>query len=402
MNNSLKLWKKQAESELKENILNYWIKYTLDRENGGFYGEITNDNKINKNASKSLIQNTRILWTFSAAYKCWREPKYLEIANRAYNYLVGNFIDQQYGGAYWLLDASGESIDVKKKSYGQAFFIYALSEYYMATKLLEVKKRAIEYFNLIEEHFYDLENGGYFETCNRDWSLATDLRLSDKDMNEKKSMNNHLHLLEAYTNLYRIWDNSELRARLRELLEIFIDNIICSSTFHFKLFFNEYWKSKSDKISFGHDIEGSWLLWEAAKVLDDSTLESKIESIILKMAGATVEEGITDKKALIYEKEGNGQPVDEIDWWPQAEAVVGLLNAYQISKQEKYLNLARHAWNFIDKYIIDKQYGEWYYKVTPAGKPYQDLAKISEWKGPYHNGRACMELSHRLEAIIKN
>jgi len=397
---SLQNWQRSIAQELKENLLAYWIKHTQDSENGGFYGRISNNNQVHKDAPKSLILNTRILWTFSAAYKKWKNPDYLEIANRAYNYLIHNFIDSKYNGVYWMLDYRGNPVNDKKKSYGQAFFIYSLSEYYKVDKNPKVKDLAINYFKLLLENIYDDENGGYFETCNRNWSLAEDLRLSDKDMNEKKSMNNHLHMLEAFTNLYRIWPDPELEDKLRELIGNFLDYIICPETYHFKLFFNECWNTKSRNISFGHDIEGSWLLCEAAEVLEDRKLLDKIHSISLKMVDATIMEGFTDKGAVYYEKEENGDIVEEIDWWPQAEAVVGLLNAFQISQDNKYLDLATKAWNFIDKYIKNKKYGEWFYKVKPDGEPCQEKNKVSEWKGPYHGGRACMESIERLEKII--
>ena len=397
----IKNWKQKLESELKENILSFWIRQTQDLENGGFYGYISNDNTIKKDAPKGLIPNARILWTFSAAARYWNKDKYINMANRAYNYILKHFIDDEYGGAYWMLDFRGQPIDKKKKSYGQAFLIYGLSEYYRATESEKALNLAKDYFDLIENKIYDQEIGGYIETFNRDWSISEDARLSEKDMDEKISMNNHLHILEAYTTLLRVWKTALLEERLSQLIRIFLEHIISSDNFHLNLFFDENWNVKSETISYGHDIECSWLLLEAAQVLGDAELIDEVEAVVPKMVDVTIQEGINDNGAVYYEKKGTGEIVRDIDWWPQAETVVGLVNAYQITGQTEYLEQGAKTWQFIEENVVNKEYGEWYNKITPDGEPYSDCGKVSIWKGPYHNARACMELIDRLERIIE-
>ncbi|GBE27998.1 cellobiose 2-epimerase [bacterium BMS3Bbin03] len=401
MNSSeMRKWQENIAEELRNNIIPFWIKYSPDRENGGFYGRITNNNAAKKDAPKSLILNARILWTFSAIHKFRGSDRCLELAHRAYDYLKDKFFDRKYGGAFWLLNSEGSVIDDKKKIYGQAFVIYALSEYYMITQKQEVKEKAIQFFNLIEDHNYDKKNGGYFEVSERDWTPAEDSRLGEDDMNEKKSMNNHLHLLEAYVNLFNIWKDRKLEGKLRELIMDFKEYIIDSEHYHFRLFFNEKWEPKSNSISFGHDIEGSWLLYEAVKALGDEFLIELIKPISIKMADATLKEGILENGAIFYEKKEDGTMAEEIHWWPQAESMVGLMNAFQITGDRRYLDASKKAWEFISAHFIDKKNGEWFYMVNPDGAVHKDLDKVSEWKGPYHNSRACMEAIKRINRVL--
>lgn len=390
--------KTRVENELRSNILSFWLKYTIDDEFGGFRGQITNDLVIDHKADKGLILNARILWTFSKAYSAYGEDAYLTVANRAYDYILHHFWDEKFGGVYWMVNYGGEPSDTKKRVYGQAFTIYALAEYYLATRKDEVLKRAISLYEIIENTAHDEKFGGYFETYERDWSLAQDQRLSEVDMDEKKSMNTHLHMLEAYANLSRVWDDNGLRERLRELIEIFLRHIINSKNHHFLLFFDEDWTPKSDVISFGHDIEGSWLLCEAVEIYGDPHLLKRVEEEAVRMAQAVLDEAMDSDGGVLYEAE-HGKIIDsDKHWWPQAEAVVGCLNAYRLSGQGHFYDAADRSWNFIEKHIVDQEYGEWFWKVSRDGVPSNDKYKVDPWKCPYHNSRMCFEVMERLEA----
>ena len=387
--------KTRVEQELRSNILPFWLKYTIDDEFGGFRGKITNDLIIDPKADKGLILNARILWTFSKAYSVYQEDAFLKAANRSYEYILRHFWDSKFGGVYWMVNHRGEACDTKKRVYGQAFTVYALAEYYLATHDAGALKRAIALYEVIEQTSHDVKHGGYFETYERDWSVAQDQRLSDVDMDEKKSMNTQLHMLEAYANLYRVWNDDGLRRRLGELLEIFLRHVINSQNHHFRLFFDEDWTPKSDVISFGHDIEGSWLLCEAAEIYGDAELLKRVQVEAVRMAQAVYDEAVDGDGGLLYEAE-HGKIIDsDKHWWPQSEALVGFLNAYQLSGEEHFRVAAEKSWEFIEKYIVDHEHGEWFWKVSRDGVPSNDKYKVDPWKCPYHNSRTCFEVMAR-------
>lgn len=387
--------------ELKEDILNFWIDYAVDNKNGGFYNSITNNLSVDEYAEKGCILNSRILWTFSSAYRMFGDRKYVEIAQRAYRYMLEYFWDREHSGLYMMVDCKGNPTVSRKQVYNLAFAIYGLSEYYRASGVNESLKKAVELFNLIEKYCYDSKNGGYIEALTRDWMPMEDIRLSLKDANEKKSMNTHLHVLEAYTNLYRIWKDQTLKKRLKELLGVMLEKVIDSTNGHFILFFDEFYNPKSHTVSFGHDIEGSWLLCEAVEVLDDERLKGKVYQAALKMVEATITDGLDGEYGGLYNELEHGRLTDDTKvWWVQCEAMVGFLNAYRIGGGQLFINAVVNIWNFCKKYLIDGKYGEWYWKVDRDGKLSGDFLKVEPWKCPYHNGRACMELIVRLEEYI--
>jgi len=387
--------RQKVEAELLSDILPFWLKYSIDDEFGGFRGQISNDLTIDPHAAKGLILNSRILWTFSKAFSVYHDPLYLAAARRAYEYLTRYFWDAEFGGVYWMLDYLGKPHDTKKRIYGQAFTVYSLAEYFHASGDADALEKALRMVRSIESSSHDAEHGGYFETYERDWTLALDQRLSDVDMDEKKSMNTHLHLMEAYATLLRFHEDATVRLRLRELIEIFLDHVVDASTNHFIMFFDEEWRPRSNKISFGHTIEGSWLLCEAAEILGDAGLLARVREVAVKMAQTVFEQGLDSDGGLLYEL----NPTDtDKHWWPQAEAVVGFLNAYELTGQPHFLKAAQRSWEFIDKYIIDHQHGEWFWRVSKSGVPSEEQYKVDPWKCPYHNGRACIEVMERLDA----
>jgi len=386
-----------VERELKENIIPFWLRKTVDHHYGGFIGRMSNRGRVKKQAPKGLILTSRILWTFSRLYRDEPRPQYLQTARRAFEYLNLNFRDTHYGGYYWMVSYLGEPVDVKKKVYGQAFVIYALAEFAMATHDSVALRMTKTLFKTIEKKCRDTQNRGYYESFNRDWTVAEDYRLSKKDMDEKKSMNTHLHLLEAYTNLYRIWKDISVKNALQTLMEIFQDHIIEPECPCFRLFFDEKWVPKTDRISFGHDIEGSWLLAEAAEVLCDGSIPESMAIVCRNLVDAVERRGMHEDGSVLYEGNGQGILDGSRHWWVQAEAVVGLLNAYQLSGNEHYLKLAMRCWQYIEKSVVDKHHGEWFWKVSEAGKPDDREYNNSGWKGPYHNVRACLEIMKRLD-----
>jgi mannobiose 2-epimerase len=388
----LKKMAEQAGNELTDTILPYWIKKMPDPDGGGFYGQTDGRDDVVPGAPKGGILNARILWSFSAAYMKLREPLYLEMATRARDYIFRYFFDEEHGGTYWCLKSTGEPLDTKKQIYSQAFFIYALSTYHEATGDRESLDRAIDLYRLIEAHSFDSERGGYFEAFTREWGEMADLRLSAKDANEKKTMNTHLHILEAYTALYRIWPDQKLKQQLAALVKVFTERIVDPETAHLNLFFDEEWKCRSTIVSYGHDIEASWLLCEAAEALGEA---ESVTGLALRIASAA-HEGLAGDGSLFYEKDDAAGHFDrDRHWWVQSEAVVGFLNAWQLSGDAGWLEMASDALDYILRNISDRVNGEWHWSIRADGTVNRDDDKAGFWKCPYHNTRMCLEIMAR-------
>ncbi|MGA2172917.1 MAG: AGE family epimerase/isomerase [Sedimentisphaerales bacterium] len=397
--NKMKEFELSVSKELYENIVPFWSKHCID-EKGGFIGRMTNDGIVDKNAPKGLVLNARILWTFSSLYCFDKKPEYAALADRAYDYLMKYFWDDKNEGAFWLLDSQGQPTDDKKRIYGQGFTIYGLSEYYRAFRKEQALEKAKILFNKMEQHTHDDKYGGYFETFDRDWQRAKKQNLSGGDVDAPKSMNSSLHILEALANLYDVWKDPLLEKRIEELIYIFTDHIIQPDRFYCQLYFDEQWRSIGNTISFGHDIETSWLLYMDAQTLNNPKLLEIVRPAMLRIAEVVYEYGMDDKKSsLFYEADSKGVTKFNKDWWVQAEAVVGFLNAYQLTGKQKYLDTALNVWGFIENNIVDKKNGEWFWRVDRDGKPNLQEFKVSEWKCPYHNSRACIEILKRLRQI---
>ena len=392
---------KELEWEMHENILPFWMNQAVDIEKGGFFGRITYYGTPVNNSAKGSVLNARILWTFSAAYNMTGRPEYLDYARRAYNYFYEYFIDKQNGGVVWSVNADGEIENGRKQIYAQAFAIYALSEYHLADGDQEAILQAIDIYNLIEKHAFDAENNGYIEALSQTWQSLADLRLSEKDANEPKSMNTHLHLLEAYTRLFSIWKDDELRGKLLNLVILHIKKIFSDKSGHFNLFFDMKWRIKSNHYSYGHDIEGAWLIMEAARVLGIRTVIDEAEQLAIRMADVTLMEGI-DADGSLY-NEGKAGIVTDTDrhWWPQAEAIVGFVNAFEISGNDKFISAAYNVWDFIKSHMQHPS-GEWWWLVNNEYQPDQSQDLAGEWKCPYHNTRCCIEVMKRVSRYFEN
>ncbi len=388
----------KIEKDLEDNILPFWTRHAVDRT-GGFWGAISDDLVVDRESPRGALLTSRVLWTYSAA--CGREQKIatLDMARHAYVDLRDRFADPQHGGFIWSVDATGKPLERRKQVYGQAFAIYALTEYHRASGEREPLDLAIGVFRLLECHARDRRHGGYFEAFAQDWSPIADMRLSAVDMNAPKSQNTHLHVMEAYANLMRVWPDPSLREAQGSLLAVMLERILDPRTYHLGLFFGDAWEGRSDRISYGHDIEASWLLWEAAGVLGDAALSGRIRSVAIRIAEATLAEGLDQDGAIFNEGSPAGLTNTDKEWWPQAEAVVGFINAYQLSGDERFLAAALRAWDFIETRLVDRRHGEWIRGVTRDGRVLAGHSKVSFWKCPYHNSRACMEAAARLRAI---
>ena len=387
--------KQTMKDVLEHNILSYWIDHVVDKENGGFYGRIDGDDQIHAQAEKGAVMNARILWAFSAAYRVLRNPAYLEAATRAKDYFLAHFADNENGGVYWSVDYQGNPLDTKKQTYAIGFAIYGFSEYARATGDAEALEMAKRLYHDIETHAYDSENQGYIEALTCDWQPIADMRLSDKDENGSRTMNTHLHIIEPYTNLYRVWKDAALEKSIRNLLDIFTDKLLNPETHHLDLFFDDKWQGKRNVESYGHDIEASWLLHETALVLDDKTVLQKMEQVIRRIADAA-DEGLRPDGSMVYE---HWKDTDEYDlqrqWWVQCENIIGHIDLYQYFGYEDSLEKAIQCWNFVQKNLIDVKNGEWHWAVLDDGTINLKDDKAGFWKCPYHNSRMCLELIER-------
>jgi mannobiose 2-epimerase len=384
------------QADLRGNILPFWIKHVVNDAGHTFHGHLTNDLQLDPAAERGALLTSRILWTYAAAHRQYGDAASREMADLAHADLMTRYHDVQHGGFYWSIKADGTVLRDRKQIYGQAFAIYALSEYHAATGQREPLDRAIATFRLIEQHAREHTHGGYLEAFARDWSPIADMRLSENDQNDPKSQNTMLHVMEAYTRLLMVWPDAGLRQALRDLVEVMLTRILDARTFHLGLFFTKDWQPTSQKISYGHDIEAAWLLSRAAEGLADPALTARITGVALKIADVTLAEG-TDTDGGIFNL---GDPTGIIDgskeWWPQAEAVIGYINAWQFSGEERYLAAAVRTWGFIEQRLVDRANGEWFRGVTREGRVLEHFEKVGFWKCPYHNGRMGLEVVVRL------
>lgn len=417
--------KMEMQDVLENNILRFWLDKMQDDENGGFYGQMTGRGQLIKEADKGAILNARILWSFSAAYRVLGKKEYLEAATRAKEYFISHFIDHEYGGVFWSLDFKGQPKDTKKQFYAIGFAIYGLSEYARATGDHEALDYAIQLYENIEEHALDHVYNGYIEACTREWGVMEDMRLSDLDANYPKSQNTHLHIIEPYTNLYRCMREFQaaqscnyvpaigavlpvaitvpletfvrVEASLRNLIHIFTDHILNPATHHLDLFFEMDWTRGAGHLeSYGHDIECSWLMHEAALVLGDKDILNKVEPIVREVAKAS-EKGLNPDGSMIHEANLDAGTVDDdLHWWVQAENVVGWMNIYQYFGDEDALQKALRCWEYIKQNLIDNENGEWYWSRHKDGSLNLDDDHAGFWKCPYHNSRMCMEILERF------
>jgi mannobiose 2-epimerase len=388
----------RIEDDLRQNILPFWIERVVNPEGSTFFGAISNDLAVDLAAERGALLTSRILWTFAAAYATYGDPDYHAMADHAYADLISRFHDAKNGGFWWSIAADGTVLRDRKQVYGQAFALYALSEYHFATGKREPLEQAIGIYRLIERHA-KARHGGYLEAFGPAWEPIADMRLSEVDMNEPKSQNTHLHVMEAYTRLLALWPDPGLKAALGEIVEIMLARIVDPKTGHLGLFFAEDWTPRSDRISYGHDIEAAWLLMRAAEVLQDPALLARIRPLALKIADVTLAEGV-DADGGVFNQGGPAGLTDtNKEWWPQAEAVVGFLEAYRISGEDRYLQAAFRTWDFIELRLVDRLRGEWFRGVTRDGRVLDNELKVSFWKCPYHNGRTGLEAVRRLGEI---
>ncbi len=383
----------EMKQHLTQGILPFW-EGLKDEEQGGFYGFVGPDLKVDKQAVKGCILNSRILWFFSNAAMALKDDSLLAYAGHAYRFFEDCCLDREYGGVFWSVTWDGKPEDTTKHVYNQAFAIYALSSYYAASGEEGALKRAWELFDLVETKGFD--EGGYKEALDRAFQPAENDKLSENGVMADRTMNTLLHVFEAYTELLRVTNDNRVREKLLWILDTFRDKIYNPKLHRQEVFFDNEMNSLIDLHSYGHDIETSWLLDRGLAAVGDEKLTEKWRPIIADLVQEVYnkayynhslsnecEKGVVDKKRV---------------WWVQAEAVVGFYNQYQNAPEHReYLEAAEDIWNFIKTHVVDKRAGsEWFMHVNDAGEPETDKPIVEPWKCPYHNGRMCMEIMRRM------
>lgn len=400
--------KEEVKQELLTDIIPFWKKLR-DDEYGGYYGWLSYDLVLDKEAEKGCILNSRITWFFANAYTAWKTgliteaeckaagytgEELLAEAEHGYRFLKEHCIDREYGGIYWSLKYDGTPLDTTKHTYNQAFCIYALSSYYEASGDEEALKLARELFHLIEEKCTD--EVGYLEAFTREFLPESNEKLSENGVLADKTMNTLLHVFEAYTELYRVSKDKEVGERLRWIMDVFAEKVYNPAKHRQEVFFDANYNTILDLHSYGHDIETAWLMDRGVEVLGDPEYEEKMYPITKALT------------AQIYRAAFNGHSLaNECDrgivnahrvWWVQAENIIGFLNGYEKQPEhDEYLDAVLSQWEFIQKYVIDRRPGsEWYWEVNEDGSPIEGRPIVEPWKCPYHNGRMCMEVLKRI------
>ncbi len=382
--------------EVKEHLLHtiipFW-KNLRDNEHGGYYGWLGYDLALDKKAVKGCILNSRITWFFANAYTLLKDESLLDEAKHGFAFMKDYCFDKENGGIYWSITYDGKPEDTTKHTYNQAFCIYALSSYYEASKDEEALAMAKELFHIIEEKCTD--EVGYLEAFDREFHLIENDKLSENGVIADKTMNTLLHVFEAYTELYRVSKDAEVKKRLEWILDTIADKIYNPALHRQEVFFDKNYNSILDLHSYGHDIETAWLMNRGVDVLGEESYQKKMGPIIDDLT-AQVYKVAFDGHSLANECE-KGVVNNHRVWWVQAETVIGFLNGYQRHPEKKeYLEAAKSEWQFIKDYVIDKREGsEWFWEVDENGKPYPDRPIVEPWKCPYHNGRMCIEVIRR-------
>lgn len=373
-------------------VAGWWLEHVVDLENGRIAGEVSNGNRVSPAAGLGLVYVARLLWFFSAAYRFRPNAKYRKVAALCRQVLIEQFTDRNNGGLAWSLDAEGRVDSRKKQTYGQSFAIYGLSEYFLAFGDREALEAAGRLMWLLETRVLDHERGGYVEALDADWQPLADVRLGETDLNGEKTMNTHLHMLEAYTNYHRAKRDRESAGMLERLLTLFLERFVKPHGAFLARFYDADWNEMPAACSYGHDIEASWLMWEAAALLGDDGLQKRLREPLLALAENVLANGIDEHGGVIHE--GGGRDGTRV-WWVQAEAMVGFANAWQMTGEQRFLHASLSCWDFIKEHQRDSRYGEWLW-YSSLDAPGEQAYKAGMWKAPYHNGRALLEMIRRL------
>ncbi|MEM1167885.1 MAG: AGE family epimerase/isomerase [Cyanobacteria bacterium P01_H01_bin.35] len=402
----------QDKNKLKEillkNIIPFWYPQIIDLENGGYQLNHNCEGKFKGKTNKYLVTQARTLWFFSRLVNSrYVTNEYLKAAQHGYKFLSEQMWDQEYGGFYWEVYPSGKTVNIPDKDmYGQAFGLYALSEYAIASGDQSAITLANKLFQLWEEYAYDSEYGGYREIFQQDWSSVSSAeKIKMKGLPRlaptNKLMNTHLHLMEALTLYCKVTNNSIAKQRLLELIIIQSNTVLRKTIGACTDQYQPNWTYLSginfDYISYGHDLENIWLLMDAGKIAGLSVnlfldLYKTLFNYALKYGYDLQKGGFYDSG--FYHRFAHKRAKT---WWVQAESLVAALRMYKITKDKIYYNCFAETLDWIYTYQVDWQQGEWHFKILPNGKKIGD--KAGAWKSPYHNARSMLECLDTLHLL---
>ena len=415
---------KRFQNEMQDTIQNYiipfWLDKSVDKEYGGYITSFDENGEFDGNGIKNIVTQSRMVWGFSYLKDLAREEdkaRMQDAARQGAEYLMNEFWDKEYGGFYWLLNRDGSVADPAKLTYGEGFGVYALAQYYLSygdERALEYAERA---FDLLQKYVTDTYHGGYYENIERDWSISP----AGPYAGDRKSLDIHMHLLEAWTTLYQASGKEIHKRKLQEVWNIIKEHMMNKEDGYgynqFDLAFNKIpainimrtWNAEretnetiatpTDTTSYGHNVELSWLADLALKTIGTRTEEDS--KILIRLLDHALAHGYDYEHGGVFrDGVGNGEAlVTDKEWWQNFESLTGFLNGYVLTHDERYLDAYCSLWDFDKTYFMNYEVGESRQLLDKTGKPL--VSNIGNpWKGIYHTGRAFAECLHRLDSIL--
>lgn len=411
--------KNEISHHFENEWLPFWEKRGYDQKFGGFLTSYDDEGNEAKDINKYIVTQARMIWAYSFLYGLYPERAvYLESAKQGVEFMLAHFWDNKHEGWAWSTDREGNVLDNGKIIYGEAFMIYALSQYGLSSGDPLGAVYASKTFDLLQKYAADTARGGYYENLEPDWSIAGPGYFAG----DRKSLDIHMHLMEAFTTLYQLTKEEIHKRKLNEVIEVITQHMIdhangCGRN-QFDITFNPVppisinrtWNNDREKASvtedniditsYGHNIELSWLLNRAASIIGDDP--KKFYDLTRKLGEHTLKYGIDAQYGGVYRDGHHDGPaiIRDKEWWQQCEALVGLLDAYQVLGNDTYFSAFENCWNFVNRKMINHDVGEWRQLLTVEGASIVSNMG-NAWKAMYHTGRSLIECINRLNQLLE-
>jgi len=384
----------EFQGQLAQKVMPYWLHTGVDKENGGFL--LADPPSVNRSLEKQVVTQARMIWGFSHAHlkKIGGETNaYLQAARQGYEFLQTHFKDTQHGGYFWTTDRAGKPLNERKIIYGEAFVIYGLVEYHRASGERAPLDAALSLFQDLQRHSHDVKNRGWIEHFERDWTPVL-----KPDSNQQvevagyKSANTHLHLMEAFTELYLVSHDPAVRKALEESLELNMQYFYPAkpgqSAFHRQQDWQPVTDPASAGLSYGHNVEFAWLMVAAQKALDRTPSWNHFRAHL----DHALAFGYDHKLGGVYSRGSDDQPAKDKDkvWWVQAEMLAALSDAVRFMPRPEYVHTLSTLVEFIQKYQASPEDGIWLDTVSADGSP-KVATKAHNWKANYHDVRGLVK-----------